>query len=135
MDNVLYRKVRQALERSWSADTSVCFSPDAFPSYGQCAQTAIVVWETFGGEILRTTGWHGKGNHFYNRLNGKRYDFTADQFSMPGYSYELTYEDHQSDVDEAECEALQGQVDALRRAFRLAFNDAAQPIHQHRLAR
>jgi len=62
MDNAFYRKVRQALERSWSAETSVGFSPDAFSSYGQCAQTAIVVWETFGGEILRTTGWHGRGN-------------------------------------------------------------------------
>lgn len=124
MDNALYRKVRQALERSWSAETSVCFSPDAFPSYGQCAQTAIVIWETFGGEILKTTGWHGKGQHFYNRLDGIRCDFTADQFSMPDYSYELTYEDHQSNVDEAERETLPGQVEALRHAFRRAFNEA-----------
>lgn len=124
MDNALYQKVRQALERSWSAETSACFSPDAFPSYGQCAQTAIVVWETFGGEILRTTGWHGRGQHFYNRLDGIRYDFTADQFSMPDYSYELTYEDYQSNVVEAECETLTGQVDALRQAFRRAFNEA-----------
>jgi hypothetical protein len=124
MNNAFYRKVRQALEQSWSAETSVCFSPDAFPSYGQCAQTAIVVWETFGGEILRTTGWHGRGQHFYNCLDGIRYDFTADQFSMPDYSYELTYEDHHSNVDEAERETLPGQVDALRQAFRRAFNEA-----------
>jgi len=124
MDSALYRKVRHALERSWSAETSVCFSPDAFPSYGQCAQTTIVIWETFGGEILKTTGWHGRGQHFYNRLNGIRCDFTADQFSMPDYSYELTYEDHQSSVEEAERETLPGQVDALRLAFRRAFNEA-----------
>lgn len=123
MDNDLYRKVRQALERSWSAETSVCFSPDAFPSYGQCAQTTIVVWETFGGEILRTTGWHGKGQHFYNRLDGIRYDFTADQFSMPDYSYEITYEDQLSNSAEAKRETISGQVDALRQAFRRAFKE------------
>ena len=121
MDDVLYQKIRVALERSWSAETGVCFSPDADPSYGQCAQTAIVVQETFGGEILLTTGWHGCGNHFYNRINGQRIDFTADQFKMPGYSYPLTYEDRISSKAEAEKETLSGQVEALWRAFRRAF--------------
>lgn len=122
MDDALYRKVRAALERSWSAETSVCFSRDAYPSYGQCGQTAIVIQETFGGEILRTTGWHGKGNHFYNRIAGERIDFTADQFSMPGYSYALTYEDLPASAAEAEADTLPGQVGALRLAFRKAFD-------------
>ena len=121
MDVALFQEVREALEQSWSAETSACFSPSAFPSYGQCAQTAVVIQEYFGGEILRTTGWHGRGNHFYNRINGNRIDFTADQFLMPNYSYELTYEDQISSVTEAEAECLPGQIDALRYAFRKAF--------------
>lgn len=130
MDESLFRKVRAALEGSWSAETSVVFSPDAYPSYGQCAQTAIVIQEKFGGEILRTTGWHGTGNHFYNRIAGERIDFTADQFRMPGYSYDLKYEDHPSDAAEAAKECLPGQVEALRRAFRRALNeDAVQQAH------
>lgn len=63
MDDALYQRIRMALEKSWSGETSIIYSPDAFPSYGQCAQTAILIQERFGGEILRTTGWHGRGNH------------------------------------------------------------------------
>jgi len=125
MDDATYNRIRSALEASWSSETSVCFSRDALPSYGQCAQTAVVIQEWFGGEILRTTGWHGQGNHFYNRIDGKRIDFTADQFKMPGYSYELTYEDRPSGEAEATAETLPGQVEALRRAFSIAFDDRA----------
>jgi len=125
MDDATYRKVRSAFEASWSAETSVCFSPNAFPSYGQCAQTAILVQEQFGGEILRTTGWHGTGRHFYNLIDGKRIDFTADQFEMPHYSYALKYEDCPSSAAEAMAETNPGQVEALRRAFMKVFYDGA----------
>ncbi|WP_045223789.1 YunG family protein [Methyloterricola oryzae] len=125
MDERTFQIIRRALEKSWSADTSVCFSPTAAPSYGQCAQTAIVVQEYLGGEILRTTGWHGRGNHFYNSVAGERVDFTADQFDMPGYSYALKYEDCPSSVTEALAECLPGQVDALRHAFRRSIAGAA----------
>lgn len=123
MDDALLSKVRHALERSWSAKTSVCFSPDAAPSYGQCAPTAIVIWETFGGEILKTSGWPPNGRHFYNRIDGTRYDFTANQFSMPDYSHDVKYDDILSSMDEAASETMFGQVEELRRAFREAFND------------
>lgn len=95
----------------------MCFTPAAAPSYGQCAQTAIVVQEQLGGDILRTTGWDGKGRHFYNRIAGERIDCTSDQFTMPEYSYNLTYEDHPSSAAEAVTETLAGQVEALRVAF------------------
>ena len=125
MDESQLRKVRVALERSWSSETSACFLPSAYPSYGQCAQTAIVIQETFGGEILRTTGWHGTGNHFYNRIAGERVDLTADQFTMPNYFYDLKYEDCPSNATEAANECLPGQVGALRRAFHKVRNEGA----------
>jgi hypothetical protein len=123
IDDALLSKVRRALERSWSDKTSFCFTPDAAPSYGQCAPTAIVIGETFGGEILKTGGWPPNGRHFYNRIDGTRYDFTADQFSMPGYSHDVKYDDILSSVDEATSETMFGQVEELRRAFHEAFND------------
>ncbi len=123
MDDALLSKVRRALERSWSAKTSFCFSEDAAPSYGQCAQTAIVIREIFGGEILKTSGWPPNGRHFYNHIDGTRYDFTADQFSMPDYSHVVSYDDILSSVEEAASETMFGQVEELRRAFRKALND------------
>jgi hypothetical protein len=76
--------IRWALERSWSEETSVCFNPEIAPlSYGQCAQTDIVLFETYGGQILRTAVEKLDGTsirHFYNRIGDERHDFTSDQF-------------------------------------------------------
>lgn len=116
--------IRRALVRSWSKKTSVCFDPNIAPvSYGQCAATAIVVFETFGGGILRTQVGKKDGNsvrHFYNRIGGERLDFTSDQFEIPEYWQELAYLDIPSTVDEALSELLPGQIEAMRSAFQEA---------------
>lgn len=120
--------IRRALEQSWSEQTSVCFNPSIAPlSYGQCTPTAIAVFETFGGEILRTEVQKYDGTsirHFYNRISGQRYDFTANQFNIPDYWGELTYKDIQSSVSEALTEMLPGQMDAMRSAFVVAWQKA-----------
>ena len=111
-------RVRKALEASWSEKTSFCFQPGVCPSYGQCGQTAIVIQKHFGGEILQTPGWGGKGLHFYNRIGGERVDFTADQFTdIPGYTWDLVYEDAPSSVQLALADTYDGQVLALDAAF------------------
>lgn len=120
-------KIRRALEQSWSDKTSVCFNPDIAPrSYGQCAPTAVVVFETFGGEILKTSVKKHDGSsirHFYNRIGGRRYDFTADQFNIPNYWRELFYEDIVSSAADAETETLSGQLETIRIAFSLALGN------------
>lgn len=121
MNDELLSKIRCALESSWSKKTSYCFSSTAAPSYGQCAPTAIVIYETFGGEILKTDGWPPNGRHFYNRIGGTRYDFTADQFEMPHYSHNVEYKDILSNTEEAATETMEGQIEEMRRAFRNAF--------------
>lgn len=117
--------IRQALEQSWSEKTSVCFNPSIAPlSYGQCAPTAIVVFEQFGGEILRTEVQRRNGTsirHFYNRISGQRYDFTVDHFNIPDYWAELTYTDIPSSVSEAKTETLNNQVEAMRSTFAIAW--------------
>ena len=114
-----YELVRSALEKSWSERTCCIFDKEN-PSYGQCAQTSIVVNEFFGGEILRTIGWSPDRRHFYNRINGKRNDFTADQFEDPRDSHEIEYKDWPSSLEEALTETDEIQVSELRRAFELA---------------
>ena len=120
----LKRLIRGALERSWSKQTSVCFDPTIAPlSYGQCAQTAIVLYENYGGRILKTTVAKHDGStirHFYNEIAGERVDFTADQFDIPDYWRELTYADIQSSVEDAYTELMPGQIEAMRKAFHKA---------------
>ncbi|QWF72305.1 hypothetical protein KEF85_07625 [Methylomonas paludis] len=112
----------RALEASWSSKTSLCYNPEIAPlSYGQCANTAIVIFETFGGEILKTEVRKTDGRmiqHFYNRIDGQRYDFTKDQFFIiKNYWCELTYKDIKSNVEEAKAELIFGQLAAMRDAF------------------
>ncbi len=119
--------VRQALERSWSAETSVCYNPKIAPlSYGQCAPTAVVVAETFGGEILKTQVPKKDGTsvrHFYNRIGGQRFDFTRSQFDeLPDYWGPVVYDDTASSLADAMTEMLPGQLEAMRAAFKKALD-------------
>jgi hypothetical protein len=120
MDPTWYAKVRRALERSWSEKTSYSYHPgDAPLSNGQCAPTAVVVFETFGGEILKTDNVSNiSGLHFYNRIAGERFDFTADQFTEP-----LEYKDIPSNAIEAVALTCGRQMDEMRYAFQLAWNE------------
>lgn len=120
-------RIRRALKQSWSDRTSVCFNPDIAPrSYGQCAPSAVVVFETFGGEMFKTSVKKHDGSsirHFYNRIGGQRYDFTADQFNIPDYWHELSYEDVVSSAADAETETLPGQIEAMRTSFAAALSN------------
>lgn len=74
------RAIRAALEASWP--TQSAFFSDV-PALNMCRQTAVVVCERFGGEILVTTVRNVHGDdieHFYNRIGGETYDFTESQF-------------------------------------------------------
>jgi hypothetical protein len=120
--------IHRALERSWSAKTSVCYNPKIAPlSYGQCAPTAVVIAETFGGEILKTQVRKKDGTsvrHFYNRIEGQRYDFTRSQIDdLPDYWGPLVYDDVLSSTAEAMTEMLPGQLDEMRSAFSKALNE------------
>lgn len=118
MNNQWYEKVRSALERSWSEKTSYSYHPkEQALSHGQCAQTAIVIFEKFGGEIIKTDGVPNiSGLHFYNSIGGQRYDFTADQFNEP-----IPYKDIPSTLQEAASITWGPHLIALRYAFKCAW--------------
>jgi hypothetical protein len=127
MKNDLIDKIKAALRKSGSNDTCQIFE-EKYPYYGQCAQTSIVIHEIFGGDILKTSGWpkpggNGNGRHFYNRIDGVRLDFTAEQFSeIPDYTCDLEYQNIVSSVSEAETETSQCQIKALRSALNKALS-------------
>lgn len=80
------------------------------PHKGQCGITALVINDLFGGKILKTEvegQWH-----FYNRIDGKRYDFTHKQFY-----FEINYQDIESDRDEAFANTNEFQHSTLTRIF------------------
>ncbi|AQS62138.1 hypothetical protein AGRHK599_LOCUS820 [Rhizobium rhizogenes] len=72
-----------ALRKSWSDETSSLWSREN-PARGQGGVTALVVQDIFGGEIAKTA--ISGADHFYNIVEGIRWDFTFAQFDIPiGY--------------------------------------------------
>jgi len=71
------RVVKEALKRSWELDNISDVSPGS-PADSMSSETSRLIFDIFGGEILKTTG--KKGWHFYNRINGRRLDFTRSVF-------------------------------------------------------
>ena len=101
----LYDRLREA----WSAGTGGKWRPDN-PAAGQCSVTALVVQDELGGEILKTDvagAWH-----FYNRIDGRRVDFTMSQFDSPiGYDdVPSTRQDALDDTSVTQCELLRGRI-------------------------
>jgi hypothetical protein len=98
----LYDRLRGA----WSAETGGKWRPDN-PAAGQCSVTALVVQDELGGEILKTDiagAWH-----FYNRIDGRRVDFTMSQFDSP-----IGYDDLPSNRQEALADTSVTQYEVLR---------------------
>lgn len=85
-------KIRRALDRAWSLETAIQWSKEN-PANGQCNVTSAVIYDLFGGEILRTP--YPDFWHYYNRINGKRCDLSDSQFVRPGARFEAPekYED------------------------------------------
>ncbi len=102
-------RIARALSKSWSLDTARQWTAEN-PAAGQCNVTALLVHDLFGGELLKTP--LPEGDHFYNRINGHRYDFTQSQFSQP-----IAYADVPASRADAEGGASIAELAALRAAF------------------
>lgn len=83
------------LQRCWSKET-------AYPScqkdwvnsdktYGQCAVTAMVVHDVFGGTIHKIR--RPFGTHYFNKINNQYLDLTREQFDL--YFIDVDYEPNQ----------------------------------------
>lgn len=108
--------VRKALHKAWSNETAVQWTEEN-PASGQCNVTAAVVCDTFGGKVLRTKlleVWH-----YYNSIDGRRYDLTDSQFTARGALFEAptSYDDEVSSKDEAMNGIPRREYDTLKNAL------------------
>jgi hypothetical protein len=107
------KKVSQALIKCWSIESSSRWTIDC-PSRGHCGVTALIIQDTFGGDILKT---YANGEpHFYNRLNGKIFDFTSSQFDTPPQ-----YENIESNRQEAFEDTNSRQYECLSKRFKQVY--------------
>lgn len=102
-------KILECLRHAWSIDSSSRWTP-ANPAAGQCSVTALVLQDKYGGELLYTETHVGP--HFYNRIDGVRYDFTAEQFDDV-----LSYDDTPCSRDFAFTDCSYEQYFSLKKAF------------------
>jgi len=68
------RFVKKALKLTWESDETSKLTPP-IPVEDRSCEISMLIFDIFGGEILKTH--NKKGWHFYNRINGKRIDFTG----------------------------------------------------------
>ena len=102
-------RILAALYHSWSIVTAKQWTSDN-PASGQCNVTTLLVYDLFGGEILKTP--LPDSAHFYNRIDGERYDFTASQFEQP-----IDYADIPSDREEAAGGVTRHELTTLQQSF------------------
>lgn len=107
----------EALQRCWSPQTARQWRPDN-PALGQCNVTALVIHDLFGGKILKTRV--PGGAHFYNWLEGRRFDFTASQFDAP-----VSYTDDAASPVEARTGAAESEYQRLKTCFLRHYHEVA----------
>jgi hypothetical protein len=109
MKNIQTENLIEILYNSWSIHTSSKWT-NKNPAKGQCGVTALVINDLYGGVILKTQipeGWH-----FYNQIDGQRYDLTETQFiEKPQYQdIKSTREEAYGDTNEDQYMNLKSNV-------------------------
>jgi hypothetical protein len=101
-------ELKSILLKVWSIESSSKWTPQN-PANGQCGVTTLVINDLFKGDIMKTPapdGWH-----FYNKINGQRYDFTESQFSLA-----IDYMDVSSNREEAFLDTNEKQYNYLKQS-------------------
>lgn len=87
--NVKIEILEEALKSSWIKETSN--QPEkwtsANPALGQCAVTALIVNDLFGGLIIRGE-FANKESHYWNLVDKEVIDLTRDQYQKDELSFE-----------------------------------------------
>lgn len=77
-------EINKALRATWCRETA--YSGDRKnwsiqkKSTGQCTVTAMIIYDYFGGKIIRGYSEKYKLYHYWNEIDGKIIDLTYDQF-------------------------------------------------------
>ena len=106
-------ELKQLLMQSWNIETCAPGLRDKWseenPSLGQCAITALIVNDFFGGKIMRCMA--STGSHYYNLVDDELIDLTVEQFLGEIPQYE--------NGEERTREYLLGNVDTKNRYLTL----------------
>ena len=92
------------------------------PSYGQCAVTAMLVYDMFGGTIHRIRV-SGGGTHYFNKINGQYLDLTIEQFDL--YNIPVNYEPNE-EMDRKYC----GKNKDTQKRFELLIKRIAEKVNK-----
>jgi hypothetical protein len=87
---IVYEALKHSMEYNFSLTRSHNIDPE------ETSQISLLIHDVFGGEILKTR--LKKGWHFYNRIEGKRIDFTIPYGSKS--TDDIQFEDIPSTPDE-----------------------------------
>ncbi len=85
------QQLENALEKSWGKETCLPFIQDQWTednrAFGQCAVTALVIQDLFGGEII----YDEPHFHYWNKLpDGSMHDFSRKQFDLTVQNFTQT---------------------------------------------
>lgn len=118
----------QILLEVWCRDTAYpsCqkdYDHDNDPTYGQCAITATLVCDMFGGTIhkIRVSGG---GTHYFNKIGNHYIDLTRDQFDL--YNIPVEY-----DVNEVVPRNYCGTNADTRRRYQLLVQSISRWLSAH----
>ncbi len=110
--------VLKALKKCWASDFSNRLTTSKPPN-DQDSVTSLIIYDIFGGEILKTP--KKKGWHFYNRIEGKRIDFTNSE--LENASLDNGFEDIPSNPEEV-CDYFETEdYTTLHRRFIIAYEE------------
>lgn len=91
------------------------------PTYGQCAVTAMLVYDMFGGSIHRIRV-SGGGTHYFNKVNGHYIDLTINQFDL--YNLAVNYEPNE-EMDRKYC----GKNPDTQKRYQLLLNSIKEKVN------
>lgn len=81
--------LEKLLRRCWTLETCAPKFKDKWSetnaTVGQCAVTALIVQDYFGGKIMRCPS--ATGSHYYNKINSQVIDLTYEQFLSGEVNY------------------------------------------------
>jgi hypothetical protein len=110
--------VSEALKNCLSYDSS--WNAKEVHDLEQTSIISLLIHDIFGGEILKTH--KNKGWHFYNRVEGKRIDFTGSDIITS--SEDIQFEDIPSSPDETYCYFEDEEYSNFLMRFIWAFEEA-----------
>lgn len=91
------------------------------PTYGQCAVTAMLVYDMFGGSIHRIRV-SGGGTHYFNKVDGHYIDLTINQFDL--YNLAVNYEPNE-EMDRKYC----GKNPDTQKRYQLLLNSIKEKVN------